>query len=135
LHAAGKDGAGGFNDDDGEEEEEEEEEEEMHVLEGGALPIIDLLKKKQLRLHGGPDGLAKYQTRKKKNKPNVDACVDYRQVIPQSLLRLKEAALRVQANPEELDEYIDVERQLEKCIPDILLFMGMDGSLMGMVVV
>jgi hypothetical protein len=131
LHAAGKDGAGGFNDDDGEEEEEEE----MHVLEGGALPIIDLLKKKQLRLHGGPDGLAKYQTRKKKNKPNVDAYVDYRQVIPQSLLRLQEAALRVQANPEELDEYIDVERQLEKCIPDILLFMGMDGSLMGMVVV
>jgi hypothetical protein len=44
----------------------------MHVLEGWAFPIIDLLKKKQLRLHGGPDGLAKYQTKKKKNKPNVD---------------------------------------------------------------
>jgi hypothetical protein len=65
-----------------------------------SLPIIDLLKKKQLRLHGGPDGLAKYQTKKKKNKQNVDAYVDYRQVIPQSLLRLKEAALRAQANPE-----------------------------------
>jgi hypothetical protein len=115
LYAAGKDGADGFNDGDGEEEE-------MHMLEGGALPIIDLLKKKQLRLHGGPDGLAKYQARKKKNKQNVDAYVDYRQVIPQSLLRLKEAALRAQANPEELDEYIDLERQFEECIPDILLF-------------
>jgi hypothetical protein len=93
---------------------------------GTSLPIIDVMKTKQLRLHGRPDGLAKYQTRKKKNKPNVDAYVDYRQVIPQSLLRLKEAALRVQANPEELDEYIDVEWQLEECIPDILLFMGMD---------
>jgi hypothetical protein len=93
---------------------------------GTSLPIIDLLKKKQLRLHGGPDGLAKYQTKKKKNKQHVDAYVDYRQVIPKSLLRLKEAALRAQANPEELDEYINVERQLEECIPDILLFMGMD---------
>jgi hypothetical protein len=51
---------------------------------------------------------------------------NYREVIPQSLLRLKEAALRAQANTEELDEFIDVEWQLEECIPDILLFMGMD---------
>jgi hypothetical protein len=66
-----------------------------------------LLKKKHLRQHGGPAGLAKYQTMKKKNKPNVDAFVDYRQFIPQSMLRLKEAALRAQASPEELDEFID----------------------------
>lgn len=92
------------------------------MLEGGALPIIDLLKKKQLRLHGGPDGLAKYQAKKKKNKETGDKYIDYRQIIPQSLLHLKEAALRAQANPEELDEYIDLERQFEECIPDILLF-------------
>jgi hypothetical protein len=47
---------------------------------------------------------------KRRNKQNVDAYVDYRQVIPQSMLRLKEAALRAQANPEELDEFIDLER-------------------------
>jgi hypothetical protein len=37
-------------------------------------------------------------------------------------LRLKEATLRAQANPEELDEFMDLERQFEEFIPVILLF-------------
>ena len=84
-------------------------------LAGGALCIIDLLKKKEMRL-GGAD------KKKKKRAASDEEWVDYRKVIPQSLLRLQEAALRAQANPEELDEFIDLERQFEACIPDILLF-------------
>jgi hypothetical protein len=78
LYAAGKVDTDGFNDGDGEERRRC-----TCWKEGTLLPIIDVLKKKQVRLHSGPDGLAKYQAKKKKNKPNVDAYVDYRQVIPQ----------------------------------------------------
>jgi hypothetical protein len=63
---------------------------------------------------------------RKTSRMSMRVSTNYREVIPQSLLRLKEAALRAQANTEELDEFIDVEWQLEECIPDILLFMGMD---------
>lgn len=99
------------------------------------IPIVDLLiKKKKLQrqqssANGKPIKLERPKSSVKRmtsaggrSKSMAADYVDYRQVYSTKLLTLEQVALQVLANPNTLEELIDLEALFLECFSDILLF-------------
>ena len=84
---------------------------------GGSTPLFGTLKKKLDKIHATEEMAV--ADGKKKKKPDL---TDYRLVMPESIVALEAAIKKASDNPEELDEFLDLENQLAFAIDDILLF-------------
>jgi GTPase SAR1 family protein/Leucine-rich repeat (LRR) protein len=82
----------------------------------GGSTLMGMLKKKLDKIHASEEAALEG---KKKKKAVI---IDYRQVMPQSIIDLEAAIVKANNNPEELDEFLDLENQLTIAIEDILLF-------------
>lgn len=85
---------------------------------GGGSTLMGTLKKKLDIIHANEEK-ALVESGKKKKKGEL---IDYREVMPQSIIDLESAIKKATNNPEELDEFLDLENQLTIAIEDILLF-------------